>query len=168
MKTTLKTKLLVGLVGTMLLGGAGLALAQFVTPATVTNASDTDLVQDIPNGVSASTNVYVTGKVLRSYIFGSNTLHTGVPALTSCITTGGTIVGSDYAFILTGGSSASTSCVATFSVAFNSIPVCSVTSQTAPATTTPAYTVTKTAVTITQSSQSSEIYDVTCVAQNGG
>ena len=163
-----KQKLLASAAVCLALGGAGAALAQFVTPATVTNLSDTDLIQDIPNGVSASTNVYATGKVLRSYIFGSNTLHTGKPALTVCSSGGGTIVGSDYAFILTGGTTASTSCVATFSVAFTSIPVCTVASQTAPATTTPSFAVSTTAVTITQARQASEVYDVICVAQPGG
>lgn len=159
--------LFAGLAACVLIAG-GAAFAQFVTPATVTNGNDLDLIQDNPSGNTASTNTYITGKVLRSYIFGSNSLHTGVPVLTTCITSGGTIVGTDYAFILTGGSSNATSCVATFAVAWNSTPICNVTSQTAPGTSTPSYTVSKTAITITQASGNGNIYNATCVAQAGG
>ncbi len=134
----------------------------------VTNSSDTDVFQDIPNGIPGSVNSYITGKVLRSYIFGSGTLHTGTPALTGCSGGGGTLTGTDYAMILTGGTTATTSCIATFSVAYASVPVCVVSSQTAYATTTPSFTVSTTAVTITQASQASEVYDVICVAKAGG
>lgn len=156
-----------------LLCGIGIAVAQTYTPPQITTLSDTDLFQDLPNGTAQPGNQYVTGKSLRGYVFGggafgTSSIHTGKPALTSCITGSGTIVGTDYSFTLTGGSTASTSCVATFSVAFNATPNCVVSSQTAPATTTPSYTVSTTAVTITQASNSSEVYNVICVAQAGG
>lgn len=144
------------------------AFAQPVTPPQVTTVNAGDLFQDIPNGISGPTNVYASGTQLRSFAFGGSASHSGVPVLTSCITGGGTIKGTDYAFILTGGSTASTSCVATFATAFVATPICTVVSQTAYATTTPSYTVSTTAVTITQASQSSEVYDVICVAQPGG
>ena len=79
-----------------------------------------------------------------------------------------TIAGTDSAFVLTGGSTASTSCVATFPTAYLTRPVCTVASETAPGTTTPSYAVSTTAVTITQASGSSNVYDVVCVAQPGG
>ena len=84
-------------------------------------------------------------------------------ALISC--GGSTLTANTF---LTGGTTATTSCVETFSVAFNSRPICSVTSQTAPATSTPSFTVATNAITITQASLSTAIYDVICVAQAGG
>lgn len=167
-----KYKLLAS-VGIAALIGAGVAVAQSIPIPTITTLSDTDVFQDVVNGIPSAQNVYVTGKSLRAYIFGGgsygvSTIHTGKPALTGCSAGGGTITGTDYAFILTGGTTASTSCVATFSVAFTAIPVCTAVSQTAYATTTPSYTVSTTAVTITQSSQASEVYDVICVGQVGG
>lgn len=161
-------KLMIGALGAALLAVAGVAIAQTITLPYVSIIGDTDAFQDVVGGQPNAQNKYTTGLLLRSYIFGSGTLHTGVPVLTSCITGGGTVAGTDYAFILTGGSTASTTCTATFSVAFKTTPVCSATSQTAPGTTTPSYTVSTTAVTITQASGSSNVYDVICVAQAGG
>lgn len=160
------------LIGIAAIAAVGLALrpsiAQTISLPYVTTINDADAFNDIVNGQPNVSSVYTTGKVLRAYIFGGASLHTGVPVLTSCITGGGTIVGTDYSFLLTGGSTASTSCVATFAVAFNKTPNCVVSSQTAPGTTTPSYTVSTTAVTITQASNSSELYNVMCVAQAGG
>lgn len=148
---------------------AGVAIAQLAPSlAYLTTGADADAFQDVQGGYPTSTNKYLSGTVLRSYIFGSNTLHTAAPVLTGCSGGSGTIAGTDYAFILTGGTTATTSCVATFSVAFNSTPVCTVVSQTAPATTTPSYAVTKTAITITQATNSSEVYDAVCVSLAGG
>lgn len=157
----------------VLCGFSGAAFAQSVTLPAITTLSDTDAFQDVVNGQPNAQNQYATGKSLRGYIFGggaygTSSIHTGTPVLTSCITGGGTIVGTDYSFILTGGSTAATSCVATFSVAYNATPNCVVSSQTAPGTTTPSYAVSTTAVTITQASNSSEVYNVICVARNGG
>lgn len=134
----------------------------------VTALGDTDVVQIIKGGVPSAQNVYSSLASLRSYILGGSISHTGVPVLTSCITGGGTIVGNDYAFILTGGSTASTSCVATFAAAYTATPVCSLSSQTAYGTTTASYTVSTSAVTITQASGSSNVYNVICVGQDGG
>ncbi len=137
-------------------------------PPQVQSSNLTDLFQDIPQGIPSAQSVYISLTNLRSAILGSAISHNGTPTLTSCVTGSGTIVGTDYAFILTGGSTASTSCVATFAVAYATTPVCIVASQTAPGTTTPSYTVSTTAVTITQASNSSEVYDVVCIAQPGG
>lgn len=164
-----KSRLLLSVsVGALLAASLGFAVAQSISLPYRSNGADTDAFQDVPGGQPNAQSQYLTGTVLRSYIFGSNSLHTGAPVLTGCSGGSGTIVGTDYAFILTGGTTATTSCVATFAVAFNSTPVCSVTSQTAPATTTPSYTVSTTAVTITQASNASEVYDVTCIARAGG
>jgi hypothetical protein len=145
-----------------------LAIAQITLPL-VTAINPGDLFQDIPNGNPYPTNYYASGTQLRGFLLGGNVVRSAEkPVLTGCITGGGTIVGNDSAFILTGGSTASTSCVATFTTAWVSTPICSVTSQTAPATSTPSYTVSTTAVTITQASGSSNVYDVICVGQAGG
>lgn len=173
MKT--RNKLLVSAAAAALLIAGGMALAQTIGVPAFTTLSDTDLFQDVVNGIPQAQSQYVLGKNLRAYIFGGgtygvSTIHTGTPVLTGCLSggTSGGISGTDYAFILTGGTTASTSCIATFSVAFTKTPICTVVSQTAYGTTTPAYTVSTTAVTITQSSQASEIYDATCVGQPGG
>lgn len=161
-------KFLLGIGAAALLAVAGVALAQSITLPYVTSIGDTDAFQDVVGGQPNAQSRYTTGTLLRAYIFGSQTLHTGTPVLTSCITGSGTIVGTDYAFILTGGSTASTSCVATFAVAYTSTPVCTVSSQTAYGTTTASFAVSTTAVTITQASGSSNVYDVICVARPGG
>lgn len=149
--------------------GAGLAFAQIVTAPLVASITAADAFLDIPGGNAASTTYYASAKQLQGFILGGNVVRSAEkPVLTACVTSGGTIAGTDSAFILTGGSSASTSCVATFPTAYVTAPVCSVTSQTAYGTTTPSYTVSTTAVTITQASESSEVYDVICVAQPGG
>lgn len=159
--------LMVGLVGVASVGM--LAHAQPVSAPIVSGINDTDAFQDIPYGYATTTNVYATLKQLRGSILGGNVIRSNEkPVLTSCITGGGTIAGSDNAFILTGGSTASTSCVATFTTAYTSTPICTVASQTAPGTTTPSFAVSTTAVTITQASGSSNVYDVICQSQPGG
>lgn len=171
---TFKGKLLavaLGLFGLSVVGGiaASVAWAQPTTVPLIATLNPTDAFQDIPLSTVASTNVYATAKQLTAFAFGGNVIReTEKPTLTSCSTTGGTIVGSDDAFILTGGSSASTTCTATFTTAYVNTPICTVASQTAPGTTTPSYTVSTTAVVITQASQSSEVYDVICKSQPGG
>jgi hypothetical protein len=100
-------------------------------------------------------------------LLGGNSAHSGIPALTSCGGGSPAIAGTDFAFRVTQGSTA-TGCVATFSTAFVSIPVCVAVNQTAPGTSTPAYSVTTTAITLVTASTSGEIWDVVCVAQNGG
>ena len=147
---------------------AGLALSQTISLPLVQSAGTSALVQILPTGQPSTGNVYANVESLKAWLFGSNTAHTGTPALTSCITGGGTIAGTDSAFILTGGSTSSTSCVATFSTAYAKTPVCTVSSQTAYGTTTASYAVSTTAVTITQASLGSEVYNVICVSQPGG
>lgn len=164
----LKNKIIAGFAAGALVLGGGLAVAQVVLPQ-VTAINSGDLFQDIPNGFPQATNIYASAAQLRGWLLGGNVIRsTEKPVLTGCITGGGTIAGSDNAFILTGGSTASTSCIATFTTAYLSTPVCSVSSQTAYGTTTASYAVSTTAVTITQASGSSNVYDVICQAQPGG
>jgi hypothetical protein len=155
-------------VASLLALSPALALAQVTLP-TVATINQADLFQDIPYGQPGPTNYYATGLQMRGYILGGNVVRTSEkPTLTSCVAGGGTIVGTDAAFILTGGSSASTTCTATFTTAWAATPICVVSSQTAPGTTTPSFTVSTSAVVITQASGSSNVYDVQCIGQPGG
>ncbi len=144
----------------------GFALAQVTIPAPASMGL-TDRVQVIPNGNPAVGNVFATLTQLRAWMLGGASGHSGTPALTSCGTGSPSIVGSDFAFRVTQGTSA-TGCVATFSTAFNVAPTCVAVNETAPATSTPAYTVSATAITLVTASTSGEIWNVICVARNGG
>lgn len=147
----------------------GVALAQVIAIPYVTSMGTTDAVQIIKSGVPTAQSTYASLLQFQAYIFGLNSQRTGAtaPALTSC--GGGTpaISGNDFAGTITVGTSA-TGCVATFNTAYVSAPSCVVVSETAPATTTPAYSVSTTAITIVQTSTSSNKYDYICVAKSGG
>ncbi len=134
----------------------------------VTSISVTDVVQIIKGGVPGAQNVYATGLQLRNFILAGNS-QVGIapPVLTSCGTGSPAVTGTNSAGIITIGTSA-TGCVATFATAYVTTPVCTVVSETAPATTTPAYSVSSTAITIVQTSTSGNKYDYICVAQPGG
>jgi H+/gluconate symporter-like permease len=96
--------------------------------------------------------------VLDGITLGSTT----APALTSCGTSPA-IAGTDLAGIVTMGTGSPTGCVITFNTAKSAVPVCVVASQTAPATTTPAYTVSATAITWVQTGTSSNKISYICV-----
>lgn len=89
------------------------------------------------------------------------------PALTSCGTSPA-ISGTDVAGTVTLGTGTPTGCIITFNVAYVGVPYCVVTSQTAPATTTPAYSVLAASITIVQAANSSNKYDYFCAARTGG
>lgn len=152
------------------LGALGLlataAIAQVTLPAPV-SMGISDRVQVIPNGAVGPGNVYATLTQFRAWVLGGGSAHSGIPVLTSCGTGSPSVVGSDFAFRVTQGTSA-TGCVATFSTAFTSIPTCVAVNETAPGTSTPAYSVTTTAITLVTASTSGEIWDVICVSRNGG
>jgi hypothetical protein len=146
----------------------GIALAAVVAYAQVaipyvTSLGTTDIVQVIKNASPQAGNTYASLTQLRAWIMGANSAHSGTPALTSCGTGSPTVVGTDYGFTVTQGTSA-TGCVATFAQAFTAVPVCVAVNQTAPGTSTPAYTVTATAVTLVTASTTGEIWNVVCVA----
>ena len=169
MSSSVLRKVLAGAAAITLLGAATApTLAQVVLPQ-VQSINAADLFLDVQNGQSQVSSFYASAAQLRGWILGGNVIRSSEkPVLTGCITGGGTVTGTDNAFYITGGSTASTSCVATFQTAYNARPICVVSSETAPGTTTPSYTVSTTAVTITQASNSSEVYDVECQAQPGG
>lgn len=143
-----------------------MAFAQVQIPY-VSSLGQTDIQQVIPNAAPQAGNMYATLTQLRGWILGGGTAHNGVPVLTSCGTGSPTVTGSDFAFRVTQGTSA-TGCVATFASPFTSIPTCVAVNETAPGTSTPAYSVTTTAVTLVTASTSGEIWNVICVARNGG
>ena len=91
---------------------------------------------------------------------------TTAPALTSCGTSP-TIVGNDHAATVTMGTGAPTGCVITFNVAYASTPIC-VGSWPAQALASQSYVVSTTAITLTQTGTSSNIFRYICLAQSGG
>ena len=147
---------------------SSVAIAQIVVPTKVSAINSTDLFKDIPRGVSASTNVYASAAQLQSYALTGNSAHalTAAPVVTSCGTTAVTITGNDFGGTVTVGSSASTSCIITFATAYATTPGCAVTSQSQLASF--AYTVSTTAITVTQTSTASNLINYVCVAQPGG
>lgn len=163
-----KTRILaiVGAIGLALAGAA--AIAQVQVPY-VTSISTSDAMQVIPRGAPGPSNVYATMQQLRSWMFSSNSQQTsGTPALSSCGTSPAITTGSsDYAGTITTGTGTPTGCVITFSVAYGAAPACVVTSRTAPATSTPAYTVSTTAITLTQAAVNSVVWDYVCVGRTG-
>lgn len=146
--------------------GAAIAVAQTTIPY-VSSMGVNDAIQVIPNGRTGVGNVYGSLTQLRAWIFGGSSAHSGTPALSSCGSGSPAISGTDSAGTVTAGTSA-TGCVITFSSAYSAVPYCVVTSQVAPGTSTPAYSVTATAITLVQASQSGNKWDYICVARAGG
>ena len=151
-----------GAIGALL--AAGIAYAQIPY---VSSLGQNDIRQVIKNGIPQAGNTYAKIGQLTAWILGGASGHSGVPALTSCGTGSPTVAGTDYAFTVTQGTTA-TGCVATFAAAFAKAPVCVAVNETAPGTSTPAYTVSTTAVTLVNASTSGEIWNVICVDQPGG
>lgn len=139
----------------------GVAFAQPIIPY-VTSLGSTDIVQVIKNANPTAGNTYANITQLKAWILGGNSAHSGIPVLTSCGSGSPTVAGTDYAFRVTQGTSA-TGCVATFSTPFTATPTCVAVNQTAPGTSTPAYTVSTTAVTLVTASTSGEIWNVVCI-----
>lgn len=87
------------------------------------------------------------------------------PALSSCGTSP-TIVGSDTAGTITMGTGGPTTCTITFNAAYTAVPICILRWQTTIGTMT--YTTSTSAISVTQTSTSSNKIDYHCIAQNGG
>lgn len=164
----MKKKYLFGIIGALLVAGA--AIAQSIPVPLVQSMGNTDVIQVVPKGVPSAGNLYATALQLRSWILGQNTT-SGTPTLTTstsvCGGTTATILGSNYAFSVTEGSTASTSCVVTFVPAFTTAPVCTaglnnVTDASFKIATT------ATTLTATQTSASSNVLNVICMGQVGG
>ncbi len=88
------------------------------------------------------------------------------PVLTSCGGGSPAILGDDKAGLVTMGTSA-TGCVITFASAYTSTPFCVVTWQATPLAS-QSYAISTTAITLTQTSTSSNKANYICLAQNGG
>ena len=88
------------------------------------------------------------------------------PALTSCGTGSPSIVGTDTAGTITTGTNA-TGCIITFNVAYVAAPHCVVTWQTTPAAS-QSYTISTTAITLTQTSASGRLVNYVCIGRSGG
>lgn len=92
-------------------------------------------------------------------------LGTGVtptPVVSACGTTPA-IAGSDFAGLVTVGTGTPTACTITFSAAYSAIPVCVVNSATQLAAF--SYTVSTTAIVVTQTATSSNLLRYICVGQ---
>lgn len=143
------------------------AIAQVALPY-VSSMNDTDAMQVITRGAPSAQSRYATITQLRSMIFGGNSeLGTDAPTLSSCGSGSPSVSGTNFAGTVTTGTSA-TGCVITFATAYAAAPYCVVTSRVAPATSTPAYSVSATAITLVQASQSGNKWDYICVAREGG
>jgi len=163
---TFKNKIL-GVLGALGLLCGGVALAQVTLPY-ITSIAATDAVQIIKGGSPSAGNVYASWLQMQSSIFTSGSQHTATaPALTSCGTGSPAISGTDWAGTVTTGTTA-TGCVVTFNTAYTGVPYCVVSSQVAPGTSTPAYSVTATAITWVQASQSGAKFDYICIGRQGG
>lgn len=103
------------------------------------------------------------GIYLPGHILSTNRLSTP-PALSACITGGSpTLVGTDLSGVITGGTTASTSCVVTFGSAFQTAPNCVVSWQTGPLAAM-SWTTSTTALTITQTSNASSKIAYICTS----
>lgn len=154
-------KFLFGALAALGLLGGGFAVAQVTLPNPA-SMGISDVVQVIPNAAPVGGNVYATLTQMRAWVLGGKSGHSGTPAITSCGTGSPSIVGTDNAFVVTQGTSA-TGCVLTFAAAFTVAPTCVATNQTAPGTSTPAYSVSTTAITLVTASTSGELWSVICV-----
>lgn len=144
----------------------GIAYAQTTIPI-VSAMGLNDVIQVIRNQNPQAGNQYATHTLFKAWLLGGNSAHNGTPVLTSCGGGSPAVVGTDNAFTITQGTTA-TGCVATFAQAFVTAPTCVAVNQTAPGTSTPAYTVSTTAITLVTASTSGEIWNVICVSKPGG
>jgi hypothetical protein len=102
--------------------------------------------------------IYLPGHLL------STTRLAPAPVLSACITGGTpTLVGTDLSGVITGGTTASTSCVVTFGTAYQTAPNCVVTWQTGPLAAM-SWTTSTTALTITQTSTASAKIAYSCTS----
>ena len=167
----LSTKFAVGLIAAICLLSAGIAAGQIFNVPLVVSIGSTDAFQDIPAGVSQSTNVYASAVQLRGYVLAQGGVRTGTPTLTTsgsgCGGSAATVAGTDVSGIVTEGSTASTSCVITFSKAFVTAPECFVSLNNVADTALKCSTST-TAATVTQTSASSNSLNYLIVGAPGG
>lgn len=162
-------KMLFGLVAALAITGA--AVAQIVTAPLVSTINATDAFQDIVNGQVSSTNYYASALQLRAWMLGQNSAQNAVPVLTTSTTVCGgstaTVKGTGVSGQIAEGSSASTSCVVTFPVAYVTAPECFVSIDNVTDSSLKCATST-TAMTITKSSAASEKINYLALGLPGG
>lgn len=162
-------KTLIG-AGLLMVSVIGVALAQTIPIPLVASMSNTDAIQVVPKSTPQAQSQYASALQLRSWILGQNTTN-GTPVLTTTTSVCGgataAIVGSNYTFSVTEGTTASTSCVVTFNPAFVTAPVCQASLNNVVDA---AFKIATTATTLTatQTSASSNVLNVICMGQVGG
>lgn len=128
-----------------------------------------------PSTVAATTGAFSsTLGVTGAATFSSTTAHTGLatfsghiagggtaPALTACGTSP-SISGTDLAGTVTMGTGTPTGCVITFNVTYGTAPHCAVTWRATPLAS-QSYTISATAITLTQTATDSNLVDYVCV-----
>jgi hypothetical protein len=166
-----RNRLIAGLAGALLGLMASAASAQNYTLPTVSSVGSADAVSNFPGGVSTPTSHYASVLQMRSFYLGQNSTHTAAPTLTTSSSTCGgstaTVAGTDVSGQIAEGSSASTSCVATFAKAFTTAPECFVSIDNVTDSSLKCATST-TALTITKSSAASEKINYLVVGVPGG
>ena len=90
-------------------------------------------------------------------------LGTAAPVITSCGTTPSAVTGSDLAGSVTAGTGTPTACTITFSAAFSAVPRCAVFSN--PQLAAFSWTISATAVVVTQTATSSNVISWICFGQ---
>lgn len=140
----------------------GLILAGFISFALAQSANQAMQVSQDPTGKIGYDNIqggiYLPGHLL------STTRLAPVPVLSACVTGGSpTLTGTDFMGTIVAGTTASTSCVVTFGTAFQVAPNCNVSWKTGPLAAM-SWTVSTTALTITQTSNASSQIVYTCVS----
>lgn len=152
-------------------GGGGFqvtpaAIAEGGTGSSTASAARTALAVPgtaITNTFTGTLNQFGSGSGTPSHLASGQTT---APALTSCGTGSPSISGSDTAGTVTMGTNA-TGCTITFNVAYTTAPHCTVTWRATPLAS-QSYTVSASALTLTQTSTSGNLADYTCIAPSGG
>jgi len=138
----------------VLLLGLGFALAQSANRGVQLSQDSTGFVgfDNVQGGM------YLPGHLLSTTRLGP------APVLSACITGGTpTLVGTDLSGVITGGTTASTSCVVTFGTAFQTAPNCVVSWQSGPLAAM-SWATSTTALTITQTSNASSKIAYICTS----
>ena len=144
---------------------AGKDFTLISSPGKGTGIGGNFIFQTAPAGTTGtSVNAAVTALIIDS----TSHLRVGAttaPALTSCGTSP-TISGTDAAGLVTAGTTA-TGCIITFNKPYANTPFCTVTWQGTPLAS-QSYTISTTAITLTQTSTSGDLVNYHCMAQNAG
>jgi hypothetical protein len=151
---------------------AGLALAQITTAPLVSTINAADAFLDISTGsLTQTTSVYASALQLRAFMLGQNSAQNAVPTLTTttsiCGGSTATVKGTGVSGQVSEGTTASTSCVVAFPVAYATAPECFVSINNVADTALKCST-TISAMTVTQTSASSNVMNYLIVGLPGG